>query len=78
MKKLLIVEDEPDMARMEQMMLESSGYSISIAGTVSEALKILKKDKIDLILLDVILPGDHGDELLKKLQDDSTLKKIPG
>ncbi|MCD6523104.1 MAG: response regulator [Candidatus Diapherotrites archaeon] len=77
MGNILIVEDEPDMARTIQIMLESEGYSTEIAENVDKAMNILKTKGADLVLLDIILPQVHGDVLLKKMQKSEKLKKVP-
>lgn len=55
---VLIIEDEPDIALLEQMQLERAGFSVLIAGKPDEALELLRGQPINLVLLDYRLPGD--------------------
>lgn len=60
MKKLLIVEDEPDIQELLEAYLHDAGYETTIAGDGVEALAKFQKDKFDLILLDLMLPKIDG------------------
>ena len=57
---ILLVEDDPEMARSLSKALESSGYRVTIAGTGSEARSIIEQMRPDLILLDLMLPDADG------------------
>lgn len=75
--KILIVEDEPQINRLIELVLLSDGfYNIKKAFDGAEALKIVKSDKPDLILLDVMLPSIDGFSLCKKIKEDEYLKNI--
>lgn len=76
-KKILIVDDESDMAEVTKARLESSGYTVSIAASAEEALAWLKKNKTDLILLDLLLPNMQGDEVCMLLKSHEKLKHLP-
>jgi DNA-binding response OmpR family regulator len=76
-KKILIVDDEPDILAVTVTRLETSGYEVLMAKDGEEALKLLKKSKPDLILLDLLLPKMQGDELCKKLKSDVKFKHMP-
>ena len=60
MKKLLIVEDEPDIQELLEAYLHDAGYETTIAEDGVEALAKFQKDKFDLILLDLMLPKIDG------------------
>ena len=68
MKKVLIVEDEPDEARSMQLILEKKKYGTVIVDSVPAAERALKKEKFNLILLDIILPYELGNKLLEKMK----------
>ena len=68
MKKLLIVEDEPDIQELLEAYLHDAGYETTIAGDGVEALAKFQKDKFDLILLDLMLPKIDGFNVCKKLR----------
>jgi CheY-like chemotaxis protein len=77
MKKILIVEDDMFLERMATKKLRESGYEVLMAGDSGKAEEILKAEKPDLILLDLLLPGTDGFELLSRLKKDDKTKDIP-
>lgn len=68
MQKILIIEDEQNIAELERDYLEVNGFESDIATTGEEGLKLAMADNYDLILLDLMLPGIDGFELCKKLR----------
>ncbi len=76
-KKLLIVEDDPMIASMYNTKFTSEGFEVFTAGNGAEGIEIAKKEKLDLIMLDVILPQLDGFSVLEALKSDSKTKKIP-
>ena len=74
-KVVLIVEDEKPMAKTLDLKLQSAGFSTMIANDGQSALDILDKNKIDLVLLDLIIPQIDGFTVLKELKKRK--KKIP-
>ena len=58
--RILVVDDEPDMRLLLRMTLERSGFAVEEAGTGEEALEIAGDVQIDLVLLDMNLPGLNG------------------
>lgn len=75
--KILIVEDEQHINRLIELVLISDGfYKIKKAFDGLEALKIIQKDKPDLILLDVMIPSLDGFNLCKKIKENESLKSI--
>lgn len=77
-KKILLVDDEPDILTVTITRLEKSGYEVLVAKDGEETLEMLDKDaNPDLILLDLLLPKMQGDELCKKIKSDSRFKHIP-
>jgi len=78
LKKILLIDDEPDIITVTATRLETSGYEVLVAKDSEEALGMLKKGaNPDLILLDLYLPNMQGDELCKKLKSDVKLKNVP-
>lgn len=76
MAKLLIVEDEPKIARFLELELKHEGYEVDFAGDGRTGLeKALKKD-IDLVLLDVMLPGLSGIEVCRRVRMESQVPII--
>lgn len=75
--KILIVEDEEHINRLIELVLISDGYyKIKKTFDGLSALEIIKKDKPDLILLDVMIPELDGFSLCKKIKNDENLKSI--
>lgn len=75
-KTVLIVEDDASIVLMYKDKLKLEGFSVR---TVMDGRKAMQRIKqgADLILLDILLPGVNGFELLKKIKSDSSLKNIP-
>jgi len=63
LKKILIVDDEPNIVIPLQFLMEQNGYSTLVAQSGEEALELISKEKPDLILLDIMLPGVDGFEV---------------
>lgn len=76
-KRILVVDDEPDILALTTLRLKKTGYEVIEAIDAEEALAILEKQSCDLILLDLLLPKMQGDELCKKLKNDEKFKNIP-
>lgn len=74
---VLIVEDEPAIAEMIQMSLERSGYRASLVGDVAAAKEVLASDTVDLALVDWMLPGASGVELVRFLRKDKVTRTLP-
>lgn len=75
--KILIVEDEEYINRLIELVLISDGYyKIQKAYDGAAALEIIKKDKPDLVLLDVMIPEPDGFEVCRIIKNDETLKSI--
>lgn len=75
--KILIVEDEPQISRLIELVLLSDGfYNIKKSFDGAEAFDLIKSDKPDLILLDVMLPSIDGFTLCKQIKEDEYLKSI--
>ena len=73
---LLVVEDDPQISKMIKFALELE-YDVTTAIDIDLALHILSNEKIDLILLDWMLPGLTGIELMRRLKRTSGMEQIP-
>lgn len=71
----MVVEDDHFLSDIYQRQLEGKGCKVLVAGNGTEALKILKDVKPDVILLDIIMPGMNGFEFLEALRADAVCKK---
>ena len=67
MARILIVEDDEKLARYTELELTHEGYEVVKSGNGSEAFEIISKNDFDLVLLDVMLPGINGMEVLRRL-----------
>lgn len=76
-KKILIVEDDEFLVQMYATKLESQDYTVLISSDGKQALKTIKKDKPDLIILDLNLPVMDGFEVLGELKKNEETKSIP-
>ena len=69
MKTILIVEDNTDIHNLLEEVLENEKYRVLDSYSGTEALMVLEREKVDLILLDLMLPGLNGEEIIKKIKD---------
>ena len=74
MSKILIIEDEEAIADLEKDYLEMSGYEVLIENDGTEGLQVALKEKIDLLVLDLMLPGVDGYDICKQVREE---KNIP-
>ena len=73
-ERILVVEDEPKIAELHRDYLKQSGFQVSILGRGDEVVSRIQKEPADLILLDLMLPGESGEEVCRKLR---TFSNIP-
>lgn len=76
-KRVLIVDDEEDIRELVELYLSRDGYDITTCETGEQALEIVQKDRPDLIVLDLMLPGINGLDLCKKLKGNRKTETIP-
>lgn len=76
-KKILIVEDDSTVLEAERVMVESLGYQAICASCAESAMKIVRQQRFDAILLDIGLPGRDGYALAKKLKSIRSTETIP-
>jgi len=75
--KIMVVEDEPEILELYALKFNNEGFSVVEATHGKQGLKLAKKEKPDLILLDIIMPRMDGFSVLKKLKKESSTKDIP-
>lgn len=77
-KRILIVDDEPDIREVAQMSLETvSGWQVLTAESGDEGITKAKQEKPDAILLDAMMPNMDGPATFQKLRADPSTKQIP-
>jgi two-component system phosphate regulon response regulator PhoB len=74
---ILVVDDEEDILELVRFNLIREGFTLICASTGEEAWKILKDNRIDLLVLDLMLPGMDGLELTRRLKKEPRTQKIP-
>lgn len=77
MARILIIDDSPTETYFFKRLLEENGYSAVSANNAEEGLAIAKRDKPDLILMDVVMPGMNGFQATRKLAKDPETSSIP-
>ena len=75
--RILVVDDDPDLSKMLKMRLESEGYEFMSARDGEEMLKVMKEQKPDVVLLDIMLPGLDGYSALREVRKEESLKDVP-
>lgn len=75
--KVLVVDDEKDVLVVLEKRLTKAGYSVLISDNGKDGLAMAKKEKPDLILLDIVMPDMSGSEVAAKLKNDPVTKNIP-
>lgn len=76
-QKILVIEDDKFLRELISKKLAKEGFAVSEAIDGEEGIKKIKEEKPDLILLDLILPGIDGFEVLSKMKDDPLLSAVP-
>ena len=76
-KRVLVVDDEEDVALYFATLLESHGFVPSCSFTAEEALRSIRVDPPDVIVLDVMMPGRGGLNLFAELKGNETYRRIP-
>jgi CheY-like chemotaxis protein len=76
-RSVLVIEDDAEVRRFAVRVLELEGYTAASSGDGVEGLRIARRGDIDLVLLDLRLPGATGWEVLEEMRDDPQLAAIP-
>ncbi len=76
-KKILIVDDEDHIRELLKFNLEKNGYIVYMANDGLEGLKLAREKQVDLILLDLMLPGMDGFEVCKEIRKDNIISNVP-
>jgi DNA-binding response OmpR family regulator len=76
MTRALVVDDERHVAKLLEYMLRKNGYEVTVAYDGDEALRKVQEFKPDVVLLDMVLPGLSGAEVLEQIRADEKNYKI--
>jgi CheY-like chemotaxis protein len=74
---VLVVEDDQDTAQLVRLLLESNNYHVLTTGRGQRALEIVQKSRVDLVVLDRLLPDVNGLEVLDALKEDPSTAEMP-
>ena len=74
---ILVIEDEAGIARMIQVLLEARGFATVVTYSGDEALRHLAEQSVDLVLLDVMMPGMDGYEVCRRIKGDPRWRHVP-
>ncbi len=78
MAKILVVDDDPDFVKLTQRILKTKGYEVITAASGQEALRVMRKEKPDLVLLDIMMSYIlDGIDVSREMAQDPELKDIP-
>jgi len=73
MKRILIVEDDISIANLQKDYLELEGFRVDIVDNGTAALKFLERESVDLVILDIMLPGLDGFGVLRTIREDEAI-----
>ena len=76
-KKILVIEDDPSTLRLIKYTLQQEGYQVLIASNGLDGMRKAQSGEIDLIILDVLLPGIDGFEICHRLRGDPQTAQLP-
>jgi DNA-binding response OmpR family regulator len=74
--RILIVDDDPEIVTMLSTRLAKRGYTVSTAEDGNKALEVAKREKPDVVLLDVMMPGKSGWEVARALKNDPVTQSV--
>ena len=74
---ILIVEDSPEVAEAFALLLEQEGYRVSTSANGREALALLKRERPQLVFVDLVMPVLNGLQLIEQMRNDDELYDIP-
>lgn len=78
MAKILVVDDDPDFVKLTQRILKAKGYEVLSAASGREALRVMRREKPDLVLLDIMMSYIlDGIDVSREMAQDPELKDIP-
>lgn len=76
-KRILLIEDEEDIAALIKLQAELSGYKLHVEVDGINGYRAIEREKPDLVILDIMLPGENGLDLCRKMKNNPGLKTIP-
>lgn len=76
-KRILLIEDEEDIAALIKLQAEASGYKMHVEVDGINGYRAIEREKPDLVILDIMLPGQNGFDVCRKIKNNPELRAIP-
>ncbi len=76
-KRIILIEDEGDIAALIKLQADISGYKLHVEVDGINGLRAIEREKPDLVILDIMLPGQNGFDVCRKMKSNPELKNIP-
>src|SRR5579862_2473667 len=76
-KRILLIEDEEDIAALIKLQAEISGYKLHVEVDGINGYRAIEREMPDLVILDLMLPGENGLDVCRKMKNSNELKNIP-
>ena len=76
MAKILIIDDDPEFARLEEMALRSLGHEVLMTSDGRTGLEMARSERPDVVLLDLLMPGLHGFAVCYEIRNDPSLQAV--
>src|SRR5580700_3029314 len=76
-KRILLIEDEEDIAALIKLQAEVSGYKLHVEVDGINGFRAIEREKPDLVILDIMLPGQNGFDVCRKMKANPELRNIP-
>ena len=76
-RKILVVDDDPTMVKLINVNLKLNNYQVLEAASGEQALDVLDKESLDLVVLDIMMPGVDGWEVLKRIRSNTETEEMP-
>ncbi|MCL4467098.1 MAG: response regulator [Chloroflexi bacterium] len=75
--KIVVIDDDPDIVQAIQIVLEAQNYEVITASNGEDGLQRVKKDKPDVVVLDLLMPKKDGFAVVRELREDRRYAKLP-
>lgn len=76
-RKILVVDDDPTMVKLINVNLKLNNYAVVEAASGEQALEIVATEPLDLVVLDIMMPGVDGWEVLKRIRGNGNTEEMP-
>src|SRR6185369_1866324 len=77
MKRIVVVDDQPLLGNIYRTKFAAEGFHVDVAVDGQQALELIRRERPDLVLLDVVIPKIDGLEVLRRLRNESSFRTLP-